>query len=556
MNRPHKWAVSVAVLLLALAASATSLHNGFAYDDVPIIRDNVRIHSLDGWWRLFGQSYWPPPYDAALYRPLVMLGFAVQWVAGGGAAGIFHVVNVVLYAAVCLAMYALAAAVLPRSAAFAAAALFAAHPVHVEAVGNVVGQAELWAALATLLAVIAYLRQRARGKPTAIGILALCATYALGCLAKEHAVMLPALLLAAECTLVADPRPLRARVRDLLPLGAALAAVAVAYLVARGLAIGGMIGTIANVALARLTYGERLLAMLGVVPEWARLLLWPARLSADYSPPMIAAMRVREPGVALVAGAVVLLLTVCLAVVIARRRSVVTFGLLWFGILILPVSNILVLSGVLLAERTLFLPSAGVCLAIGAGVAWLCERCDVAPHLVRWAAAAALLAVVGAGTWRSATRQPVWRDDETLFAQTVLDAPLNYRAHELYGRVLFRNGRPIAGERKLREALELYPYDPAVHNMLASAYREAGLCRPAIPLYREALVLAPDRAVYRAGLAACLLHEGSFVAARGEARIGLAYGGPSRAAFERLAAAADSALASQDEGRWTFLTPH
>ena len=74
---------AVAVVLLALLASATSLANGFAYDDRWIVVDNPNVHDLAHWWNVFGETYWPTTRNAALYRPLTILAYQVQWAVGG-----------------------------------------------------------------------------------------------------------------------------------------------------------------------------------------------------------------------------------------------------------------------------------------------------------------------------------------------------------------------------------------------------------------------------------------------------------------------------------------
>src|SRR5207249_5583902 len=150
--RAARWAPVAALILLALAASAGGIRNGFTYDDRYIIVMNGAAHHLHHWWRLFKMSYWPPDWGAEGYRPLTSLFFAVEWVAGRGAPWVFHGVNVVLYLATTAAVFALASSLLPAWAAWLAAAFFAVHPVHVEAVANSVGQSELWVALATVLA--------------------------------------------------------------------------------------------------------------------------------------------------------------------------------------------------------------------------------------------------------------------------------------------------------------------------------------------------------------------------------------------------------------------
>ena len=190
------------IVLLSLAASAPSLSNGFAVDDVPIIASDARIRSLDAPWRFFAQTYWPPTTKSALYRPLTSLAFAVEWRLGHGKPWVYHATNVLLYALVSLSVYRLAVLLLGGLAGWWAAALFAVHPVHVEAVGNSVGQSELWAALLVVLAVRHYIVVRRARDIATRDIARLSALYAVACLFKEHALMLPGLLIAAEMTVL------------------------------------------------------------------------------------------------------------------------------------------------------------------------------------------------------------------------------------------------------------------------------------------------------------------------------------------------------------------
>src|SRR3989304_4849260 len=90
---------------------------------------------------------------------------SVQWVVGDGAPPVFPLVIVALYVAASVFVLWLALLCLPRGAAWVAAALFAVHPVHVEAVGNGVGQAELWTALVMVGATALYVRDRRQGLP-------------------------------------------------------------------------------------------------------------------------------------------------------------------------------------------------------------------------------------------------------------------------------------------------------------------------------------------------------------------------------------------------------
>ena len=199
------------IVVLALAASASSLGNGYAYDDSWIISTNTRVHSLHHWWNFFGQSYWPPSYQQALYRPLTILAFAIEWAIAGGKPWPFHVANVLLYVACCLLLYRFARLLLPAFAAWVVAALFAVHPVHVEAVGNSVGQAELWVAAIFLAAMSRYVTWRREGPLGWSRIGALAGLYLASILFKENGVVLIGLLAALEMTVVSDARPWRTR---------------------------------------------------------------------------------------------------------------------------------------------------------------------------------------------------------------------------------------------------------------------------------------------------------------------------------------------------------
>ena len=71
-------------LAVALAASATSLANGFVYDDLWVIRDNPQVHSLGDPAALVSAPLWPATYRTNAYRPATTVLFALDWAVGGG----------------------------------------------------------------------------------------------------------------------------------------------------------------------------------------------------------------------------------------------------------------------------------------------------------------------------------------------------------------------------------------------------------------------------------------------------------------------------------------
>ncbi len=553
IEHPEGWLLlALSIVALALLASATSLHNGFAYDDRWIIADNKRIHDLHAPWKFFSQTYWPN-VRAALYRPLTILFYSAQWVVGRGSPFVFHAVNVALYVLVSVLVLWLALQILPRGAAWVAAALFAVHPVHVEAVGNVVGQAELWTAVVLVGGVALYLRDRRDGLPlrrqSAFVIVGL---YFAGMMVKENAIVLPALIVAADVLLVDDRRPWRERARSLFPLLAWMTAFAVFFLWLRVNILDDIGGDTPHPALMHLTLVQRSFVMLGLVPEFGRLFVWPAHLYADYSPQQVHVHP--APNIEQIPGVLLLGCLVILFFVSVRRAPVAAFGLSWLAISIAPVSNILIPTGILIAERTLLVPSVGAVLAAAVLAPWVFDRLGGQPRTVRLAAGGAFAALLTAGFARSAERQYDWHDTEAVFRVLATDSPLSFKAHYAYGGELFEQKRPAEAEREWRMAIALFPTYFGVYTDLAHKYREAHVCRAAIPNYEKSLEMEPDQTYAHVGLIACYLETAQWHKARSAARLAIA-DGYSRQAFSWLAERADSALAASDSldptNKWT-----
>src|SRR3569833_716016 len=139
----------ILIALVALTASLAGIANRFVSDDQPILLQNPAVAGLAHWRDWFTHPFWPAPYPPDLYRPLTTMLLAMQHVLGGGAPIVFRIVSYALYVAVSLAVWKLARRMLPPAFALAAALLFAAHPLHVEAVALAVGQSELAVAILT-----------------------------------------------------------------------------------------------------------------------------------------------------------------------------------------------------------------------------------------------------------------------------------------------------------------------------------------------------------------------------------------------------------------------
>ena len=464
------------VLAVGLAASVTSLRNGFVYDDAPAVADDTRIRTLAHPARLLAIPYWNDEVRDRIYRPLTTASFAADWAVGRGAPVAFHATNILLHLGVCALVFAIARRVLgPGPGALVAALWFAVHPVHVEVVANVVGRSELLAAIGYLLAVLAYAAEgdaavlRPGGARRALLAAAALLGAAIAYGGKEHALTLPVMLLLADAWAAARERGrfARAFARHAVTWVGVLA-LAGGYLAARHAVLGTTFGGgSVGAGLEDLTAAGRAVVMAPVVLVWTRLLAVPLRLSADYSPdyfrPQVALTLAHAAGVAILAAAGFS------AWVLRRRMPGVSAGIAWSAVTATVAANVVFPTGILTAERVLYLPSVGAALVVGALVGAL--RASAV-----WTVVALALALLAA---RTLARIPVWRDGERFYAALVRDAPDSYRSHWATGARAFEQHRPREGETEYLRAIAIHPGDGAVLQELGERYLAAGMWGPA-----------------------------------------------------------------------------
>lgn len=543
-NRTTRWLADPAVLVrlaafvVAILVALPMLGNELAQDDQPLLQQEPRYPTWSSLVGILTTHYWPPPYVPALWRPLTSFALNAERLLADDTALMAHAVSLVMYGLLAVVVAELFLRVASVPVALIAAVLFAVHPIHTEAVAVAVNQAEIMMALAFGLAICWYADARARGdSPLRIGVgLIALQWFAAGW--KETGVLLPAACAAAELLLVRDPTTLRERFVRFRPVVLAVTASTLAFIWARTAAVGYLSGTFEAAIFDGLGIRERGLTMLGVVPEWARLLLWPAHLRIDYSVQEFVAAR--SWGQAQTAGALILAGVVLAFAVGVRRARPVAFGLVLAAIALFPVHNVLFATGVLVAERTLLLPSVGIMLAMlpALDAAWR------GPRAARLLVGGGALILGTLGTFRFLTRLHEWRDHRSIWIQTLEDAPKSWQANSVNGLFALMDDRFGTGERLLRRAIELRPRSIEARTVLADAYRVTGFCEPALPIYRGVIADYPDLPHHRIGYIACAMWLGDYATAR-RAAIGGAGSPLDNRHFRGLVRLADSAIRAQ-----------
>jgi tetratricopeptide (TPR) repeat protein len=431
---------SALVVVAALLPYLNTLRNDFTFDDLPVIRENPALHGS-----LRELVTWV--YDPGGYRPLTMLTYAANARLGESAFG-FHLVNMALHALVSVVAFGLARRVLASEAgALAAALVFAVHPIHTEAVTSVVGRAELLAAFLSLVALLAAARAEGARHPARWKAASL-ASFAAALLAKESALAALPLIGVLYWHSAARPR-LRVLAARLVPY----ALVASAYLGLR-IAVVGSLGLPApphfvDNPLAYEPGPVRVRTALVILWQYISQLVLPLRLSADYSFAQIVPAFSPFDARFLIATALFAVLAAGLAVA-ARRAPVLIVAACFAALPLALTANLLFPIGTIRAERLLYMPSFGFCLACG----WLVSRIPPARRRASAVLIGLLVALLGVRSW---VRNRDWRDNLRLFTATVEASPNSSKAHYNLGVALRDAGRVDDAMLHYRRSFQIYP---------------------------------------------------------------------------------------------------
>ena len=537
--------VAAVVALAALAAFAPARDFGYVQDDRLVIQSNPLVESGD-LAAIFSTDWTARDWamDRSLYRPVTVATFALERrVVSRLDPRLSHRVNLALHAAVSLLVMAwgrrLGAGPL---AAGAGALLFAAHPVHGAAVANLVGRAELLAALLSLAALLAAAAAaadrgpvspwRSRAASWGAGVLTLGA---LG--SKESALALPALLLTQEVLLSRRAVPAgRARFLRSAAVLAPIVLASVAYLILRTRAILAFPGNQPVVALENPLVDAggvgRWATALAMAARYAGLLVFPRSLSPDYTGRAILLETSFFAPLPLLGLATLAALAWAFAAgwLPRSRRDAASTPVVPMAAAAalgpyLLVGNLIVLSGAGFAERLLYVPSCGAALLAGAGLARLesalAGRLAAPPGAVRYGLAALVLAAATLGVLASRGDSRKWRNEESLFLAAAEAQPGSARAPYVLARLRLDGGHADEARRWIDRCLDVRPEYGECWFMRGELLEAGGALREAEAALRRAVALGPQIGEAHRRLGTNLARQGRYAEAERELRKGL-----------------------------------
>jgi tetratricopeptide (TPR) repeat protein len=468
----HTWLIAIPLVLI-VAAFLPAVDNGFLdWDDEVNFLRNSQYRGL-GW----PQVRWAwSSFLLGVYQPLAWLLLEVQYVLSGLDPRGYHLTSLLLHAANAVALYALIVALLVRCrpdpflhdpwaravGAGLATALYAVHPLRVEAVAWASCQPYLPCALFAMLAVLAYVRAVGDGPAPRWGWLAgSLALSAAAMLCKAAAVTLPAVLVILD---VCPLRRLGGGLGRWIGTSARRVWLEKVPFFAMGLAFMGLAvvakadaHTLSLAAddlptrIARACYGTWFYLVKTAIPRHITALYPLPRRLDRYAPSFSLSIFAT------------LAVTVGL-VMLRRRRPGLLAAWLSYLVILAPSSGLVRIGPQLAADRYSYLSMAGlvVPVAAGLGLAWASNRRARAVALIAVGVALPVLVVLTRDQCR------VWRDSATLWSHVLAHGGDSPTAHGGLGLALFGRGRYEEAMAHFDAALRLGPDDPAAHNNRAS----------------------------------------------------------------------------------------
>lgn len=471
---------------------APFLHDDkWAVESNPVVIEGVhlgKILTTNSWGN-------QPDYPHMHYRPLSVMTLALTWKFAKGDAFWFRLENLMMHMGVSILLYCLLRKVqvmlrgrVAPLAAEMASAWFAVHPVHVETVMFVVNREELLATFFYLLSLLVVIGGVWGGgnrdfpkKFRKVSVLVISLLEILGLAGKETGITFPVLVLVILIVWR------RERLVENLPLVLALFVAALGFVGWRAYVLGRVFSDVIPWQDNPLVLGglwERITGAFTVFWEAAELIVAPLNLSVDYGFDVLG-LPTREVTFEALLGMFVALLLLVSIFVFRQRQPVVAFGLLMALVAYLPFSNLLFLNSIVLAERNLYLPSAGAALM-------LCGLFGVlGGRMVKGATIGFMGVVVLGFTWVSMERASDFRSAKALFASSLAARPNSTRLHNNLGLALMEEGDLVGAERHILRALEIDRSNGEAWNNLGLLWMKIGRPGAAEGAFREALRVRP-----------------------------------------------------------------
>ncbi len=458
---PDKLSLIMALLcaIFGFVLYINTLGHDYAIDDDTVIQKNTIVtKGVSAIPEIFTSGYrkgfWDR--DEAMYRPLSLAMFAVEYQLAPEKPWLNHFVNILLYSLTGFILFYTLRIILSTYNILIplfATLLFIAHPIHTEVVANIKSRDELLAFLFIILSLY-FLFMYQKNEKKNNGLLFLSTTsFLLALLSKESAITVLAVYPFALYFFSTN------KSKEIFKLSLLFILPLIAYFLLRFHAIGTIsnlpdILPINNSLITANSFTERIATAIFILGKYLGLLIFPHPLSFDYSLKQI-------PNVSFNNVQVIFTITVFISLIYYsiknfKNKNLIGFCVFFFLITISLVSNLIILIESTMAERFLYTSSLAFSLALSYLLVTKMENVLKTKNNLNInfilkknkTVSLTMILILTLYSIKTIGRNSCWKDNLTLLQQDIKTCPNSCR-------ILFSYGGTLLFTKALKEKNEL-----------------------------------------------------------------------------------------------------
>ncbi len=533
----HKKIVVLFILfVVGLAIYGNSFNNEFFWDDDDSIVNNVYIKD----WRYLPKFFTENLIAGAgqttnYWRPVLLMSFALDYQIWGLESFGFHLTNALLHILaawlIFLILYKLFRLKKGRAdfkisdfnsfwLPFLVSLFFLIHPLQTEAVTYVAGRADSLSTVFSLLAILFYIYYRKQYEFKQIGtnltnvlvkiwkknwrLLLSLLFFVLGLLTKEQVILLPALILLVELIFITK-KINRQSILNIIKLLSLFFLISLIYFILRLTLLDF------NDILHGFEYGEfydssvsnRLFTFCLVMIFYFKLLFIPVGLHMAREVPLVSSF-FSWPVLLFVA---ILILIIILSVKTWKKNRFITFGFLWFFIILLPRTNIFQINRPMY-EHWLYLPMVGFWLAFFSLIIFFFNKIKL-NRKAKMGVFIFLCFYIFMFSALTISRNNDWQNPIIFYEKNLKYTPDSFIQHNNLGMAYAGAGRVSQAITEYKKAIEIKDVYAQVHYNLANSLRDTGDLDEAINEYNIAIKMSPSFSLPYNSLLAIYLSAGN-----------------------------------------------
>jgi len=441
----------ILIVVLGICIYANCINGGFIWDDHGLVKDNVYLKNWSSFLNVFTTDFGSGSgISSNFYRPLQSLMHMFGYSLWGTKTSGYHLTSILAHILATIIFFFLLRNIFyDKAISFLASLLFLTCPVNTEAVCYISGLSDPLALVFILTCLNLYLRFLSSNN--IVFLISSLLSFVLALLSKESAVVLPLLILLYHYVFLK-----KIRIKILVSFFSIL----FGYILFRVIVLNSS----GPFILTSFSLCKRVPNFFAAVVNYLRLLLLPFDLHMEYASKLF---KFNDPEALI--GLILTFSLIIVSFIKRKNNPVLFFGIFWFFIALLPVSNIYPISYSFMMEHYLYLPALGFFIIFAS---LLCSpfRNKLVTFFLRFC----IIGVIIFYSYLTTKQSQYWKQPTTFYKRTLQFAPESWRFYNELGIEYASLGSSLKAEAAYREALRFNPNAIGVYHNLIRLYMEMG----------------------------------------------------------------------------------